>query len=124
MVAIPTKETSMPSKDEKTRRKELLHSLRDQDRQNARDNFPAPILVLKGLFDFLDRQFSESECDDTLRFTREYLRRNAMDENLVVQWLEKHGGFCDCEVLDNVEPTLEDAVPGYDRIGSENGRVN
>lgn len=114
----------MPSKDEKLHRKELLHSLRNNERQKTRDGFPAPILALKGLFDFLDVQLSEGECDDTLRFTREYINRNAVDEDSIVQWLEKHGGNCDCEALNNVEEIVADAVPGYDRIRDETGSVN
>jgi len=86
----------MPNKIEKVHRKELLHSLREQEKQETRDGFPAPILVLKGLFDFLDAELSETDCDDTLRFTREYVRRNAMDEDQIIQWLEEHGGHCDC----------------------------
>jgi hypothetical protein len=114
----------MPNKDEKARRKELLHSLRSQKRQETREGFPAPILALKGLFDFLDEKLSESDCDDTLRFTREYIRRNAMDENLITQWLEKHGGYCDCEALNNVEAIVADAMPGYEQIRDESGSVN
>ncbi|HEX8712727.1 MAG TPA: DUF2695 domain-containing protein [Terracidiphilus sp.] len=114
----------MTSKDEKARRKEVLRSLRDQERQKSRDGFPAPILALKGLFDFLDAQLSESGCDDTLRFAREYSRRNAMDEERIVQWLEKKGGYCDCEALDNVEAIVAEAVPGYDQIRGETGSVN
>ena len=60
-------------------------------RQKTRDGFPTPILVLKGLFDSLDVELSNSGCDDTLRFTREYIQRNAMDEKLVVAWLENNG---------------------------------
>jgi hypothetical protein len=114
----------LPSNEEKARRKELLHSLRSQERQKERDAFPAAVLLLKGLFDFLDQQLSKSECDDSLRLTRDYIRRNAMDESLVVQWLEKHGGYCDCEALDNVEPIVSDAMPGYDQIGNEGNAIN
>jgi hypothetical protein len=102
----------MPSNDEKARRKELLHSLRDKERQKARESFPASILALKGLFDFLDLRLSESECDDTLRFTLEYIRRNDLDKRLTVEWVEGHGGFCDCEVLNNLEPVVAEAVTG------------
>lgn len=114
----------MPSSVEKARRKELLHSLRDKERQKARESFPGPILALKGLFDFLDLRLSDSECDDTLRFTHEYIRRNDLDERQTVEWVEGHGGFCDCEVLNNIEPAVAEAVPGYDRIRNETGSVN
>lgn len=114
----------MASKDEKARRKELLHSLRNGEREKARESLPAPILGLKALFDFLDAQLSKSDCDHTLRFTLEYVRQNAMDETLVVSWLEKHGGYCDCEALNNVEEIVAEAVPGYDQIHDDPGSIN
>lgn len=70
------------------------------------------MLVLKGLFDFLEQRLSESACDDTLRFTREYIRQSVMREGETIRWLEQQGGFCDCEVLNNVESVVADAVPG------------
>jgi Protein of unknown function (DUF2695) len=30
---------------------------------------------------------------------RDYISRNGMDEELIIQWLETYGGYCDCEVL-------------------------
>jgi hypothetical protein len=114
----------MPNRNEKARRREIVHALRDQEKQNAREGFPAPILVLKGLFDFLDLRLSESECDDTLRFTHEYIRRSDMNERWTIEWREQNGGFCDCEVLNNIEPTVAEAVPGYERICNETDSVN
>jgi len=114
----------MPNKDEKARRKELLHSLRNEERKKTQDGFPVPILALKDLFDFLDVQLAEADCDDTLRFTRQYLQRNAINEVAVVAWLEEHGGYCDCEALNNVEEIVADAVRGYDRIHEGTDSVN
>ena len=114
----------MPSKDEKARRKELLQSLRNEGRQKTRDGFPVPLLMLKGLFDSLDVKLSETDCDDTLRFAREFIQRNALDEKLVIAWLEEHGGCCDCEALNNVEEIVADAVRFYERIGAETDSVN
>ena len=114
----------MPSNDEKARRKELLHSHRDEQRRNTRGSFPAPVLVLKGMFDFLDSRLSERACDHTLRFTRDYVSAKGMNEDSNIQWLEKHGGHCDCEVLNNVEEVVAEAAPEYNRIGSETDTVN
>ena len=114
----------MIGKDEKARRKNLRHALRDQERRAALERFPVPILILKELFDFLDVRLSESQCDHTLRLTREFVRRNSLDEERMMQWLEQHGGFCDCEALNNAEPIVADAVSGYDRIPGETGSVN
>lgn len=114
----------MPNKDEMARRKELLHGLRDQQRQRVRDAFPASIKELKELFDFLDERLSDSACDDTLRFTREFVRQHAMEEDRTIQWLQEHGGHCDCEALNNVEDIVVDAVPGYDQTRIDSDKLN
>ena len=114
----------MLSKEEKARRKETVHGLRDQQRQKIREGFPAPVLALKELFDQLDLRLSDEECDHSLRLTREFLRRGAMDEGRIIEWLEEQGGHCDCEVLNNVEAIVAEAVPGYDEMGDESSSVN
>jgi Protein of unknown function (DUF2695) len=105
-------------------RREILHKLRDEERKKTREGFPASVTALKGLFDFLDAQLSEHECDDTLRFVREHLRSNAMDEAGVILWLEANSGNCDCEVLNNAEQIVSEAVPAYDDLASGRGQVN
>ena len=114
----------MPSKDEKARRKQIAHALRDQERQKAREGFPAPVPALRGLFDHIDLRLGEEECDGSLRLTREFLRRSSLDEDRVVAWLEEQGGHCDCEVLNNVESVVAEAVPGYEQSQEETGSVN
>jgi hypothetical protein len=69
--------------------------------------------VLKALFDYLDEQLGSSECDDTLRYVRDFIRARCLPEEAVVSWFEDNGGHCDCEALANAEPVVEEAVPGY-----------
>lgn len=66
----------------------------------------------------------ENDCDETLRFVREYIRRVGLDEAQITRWLEQNGGHCDCEALNNVEQVVSDAVPGYDELGGDPRRVN
>ena len=113
----------MPDQDEKARRKQLLNAMREQQRQSARESLPAPISTLKELFDFLDRRLSETDCDDTLRFAREFVRVSDLHE-ADVGWLETNGGHCDCEALNNVEDVLAEAVPGYEQIRGDNKTVH
>ena len=44
----------MPDKNEKARRKELLHATREEARRKVRDGLPVPVPVLKALFDYTD----------------------------------------------------------------------
>lgn len=114
----------MPGKDKKAQRKKLLHALRDDRRKSARESLPLPLSALKDLFDFLDERLSNAECGHTLLLTRQFMQQKGIDENQVIPWLEKNGGYCDCEVIANVEEAVSDAFPGYDRIRRGNSTVN
>ena len=61
---------------------------------------------LVGLFRHLDERLEEDGCDNTMRFTAEFLRKSddCGDCEGALEWLAERGGFCDCEVLLNVEP--------------------
>lgn len=109
----------MPSPEEKSRRKQLLDTERNEQQQRAQASFPAPAIVLKNLFDFIDEQLSSGECDDTLRYTRMFIQQNNLEEAGFVQWLHDKGGYCDCEVLNNVEEYVAEAVPGFDVLGQQ-----
>jgi hypothetical protein len=103
----------MPDKNEKARRKELLHSVREDARRKVRDSLPVPAPALKALFDYADAQLKSSECDDTLRHVLDFIRSHALPEDAIVIWLENNGGYCDCEALANAEQVVEEAVPNY-----------
>ena len=66
------------------------------------------------LFSYLDVhiQHSPSGCDYTLKHAKDFLQRYG-DEfaATVIEWLESHGGFCDCEAIMNV---LLDYLPKGD----------
>jgi hypothetical protein len=103
----------MPDQSEKARRKAILHSQQEDKRRTVRDTLPAPAPMMKALFDYIDGHLSSSECDDTLRYAREFIHAQSLPEAPVLAWLESAGGYCDCEAISNAEGLLEDAVPGY-----------
>jgi len=80
--------------------------LKDEWKQKERDNLIASIPIahrdLRDLFDFLDRE-DAPECDHTLRETTEFLVSRSLNPAIVIPWLQQHGGYCDCEVIFNVE---------------------
>jgi hypothetical protein len=105
--------SAMPDNDERARRRELFNANREQNRRAARDQLPVGPPVLKRLFDHLNIRLAATDCDDTLRFTREFIAENGLSEGSIVGWLQKNGGYCDCEALYNAEEVVEDAIPGY-----------
>lgn len=51
---------------------------------------------------FLEENEVMRYCDGTLRLTEEFIDENGLDRESTIEWLQDHGGFCDCEVLLNI----------------------
>lgn len=86
-------------------KEELKKAWREQERQKLSASTPMPPKDLRELFDHLDQEIG-SGCDHTLRLTTEFLQKRGLDVDRVLPWLREHGGYCDCEVLANVEDTF------------------
>lgn len=101
----------MPGKDEKLKRKAVLRALAEENQSGA-DGPAGPIslLDLGDLFDCLDVYVGDSGCDDTLVCTRQFLKDRGLDASAILPWLAEGGGYCDCEVLANVEEAWEDSI--------------
>ena len=93
----------MPSKEEVQRRKELTRAIAQKQRAAEEARMPISKKDLKDLFAFLDASFEERECSHSLELTRAFLTSRKLDEKTIIPWLGEYGGFCDCEVLGNVE---------------------
>ncbi|MFN7883700.1 MAG: DUF2695 domain-containing protein [bacterium] len=92
----------MPDKSEKLRRKEVLRELAAKQRAEWERQLPMSLAQLHGLLAALDIALATG-CNHTLQHTEAYLHSQDLAIEEVVPWLQEHGGFCDCEVLANVE---------------------
>ncbi|MFT3692671.1 MAG: DUF2695 domain-containing protein [Kofleriaceae bacterium] len=70
---------------------------------------PLPIADLDAMFEHLGVEVSEDGCDGSLRLAEMWLAERGHDAVPVREWLEEHGGFCDCEVIYNVRTVLDRA---------------
>ncbi len=60
------------------------------------------------LFNYLDQESDGGkECDHTLRLTKKFAKRHKLDFDALSEVLQQNGGFCDCEVLLNVEGRVD-----------------
>jgi hypothetical protein len=91
------------------RKDALKKAWKQQARQSLEDSIPIPHADLRALFDFLDDEHAPP-CDHTLGRTREFLEQRGLGEALVLPWLARHGGHCDCEVIFNVEDKFGEIV--------------
>ena len=63
--------------------------------------------ICRAFWFFLDEKLGNEACNDTLKFTIEYLNDHSLDTENIVAWLKNKGGYCDCEVLNNIEEKFE-----------------
>lgn len=62
------------------------------------------VRVIKKLLDYLDDALGDSNCRDDLTLTEAFLRsQTGIDAKRIIAWLKEHGGYCDCEVLANID---------------------
>jgi hypothetical protein len=94
---------------DKKKKKALKNAARNAERQALKELLPASPMVLSSLFEFLDRQLPGDPCQRDLRLTGQWCRVNNLEEAKVFAWTKANGGFCDCEVLANVQETLDEA---------------
>ena len=87
------------------RKEALKKAWREQEEKKLVDSIPIPPADLKELFDYLDRE-NPPPCDHTFRDTLQFLERKKLSAERVIPWLREHGGYCDCEVIFNVEDTF------------------
>lgn len=99
----------MPDKTEKARRKQIQRELQEKARIKFEQSLPTSRELFQNLFDFLDEVLEKNTCDDSLKLTKQFLNsQNIQNREEVENWLKENGGFCDCEILYNVEELFEE----------------
>jgi hypothetical protein len=99
----------MPDKNEIERRKQIARELRLKARQDFVNSLPTSRENFEALFDYLDEKLTDNPCDDTLKLSVDFLQSLNLDNiEEITKWFSEHGGYCDCEVLANVEEKFDD----------------
>jgi hypothetical protein len=104
-------ERQMLAPEEKIKRQAIKQALRQAEQERFRATLPISPELLRTLFDFVDQQLSQNECDNTFKYALYFLSDHQIDANPVVHWLENLGGYCDCEILANVEERFLEDFP-------------
>lgn len=93
---------------EKSKRKEILKAIKEKELAEFRQNLPMPEDKFIRLFELLDAELHSHGCDHDLKLTEQILLNlDVKDVLSVLAWLEEQGGYCDCEVMMNVEEKFE-----------------
>lgn len=88
----------------KKRQLENWAQLSGDERERFIENLPAKRESIEDLFDYLDVRLSKAECEHDLKFAMQFLMENRLDIPKFMSWLNENGAYCDCEILQNVEP--------------------
>ena len=93
---------------EKSRKKEFKKLAAQRQRDVFEKSLPMNRAEFERLFEFLDEGLAHRGCDGTHRLTLEFLRaRRASNEVAGLDFCEQNGGYCDREVLNNVQNYFE-----------------
>ena len=86
----------------KEQKKEALRAYKEKNKEN----YYLSKEEVTELFKYLEKALETVECDHTLKNTENWLKENIDDEercNQIRQEIREGGGYCDCEVLCNMD---------------------
>ncbi len=93
---------------DKNRNKELKKMFKQKSAEDFENNLPMERIVFKDLSDYLDVELGKKHCDHTLRSTKVFfIEKRIASPATVIEWLAENGGYCDCEILNNIEEKFE-----------------
>jgi malonyl CoA-acyl carrier protein transacylase len=95
-------------KTEKERRNAIKRQIKNQEKENILNSLPISVDKINELFDYLDEQLGEYDCDDTLNLTVNFIEENSLPKDSLISWLNENGGYCDCEVIANIEEIINE----------------
>jgi len=109
----------MTKRDERRAAKLAKAAWSAELRAVARSKVPLSATEMTALFAMLDERLSDQGCDHSLKWVRAWLSDRSLDVAVVEQWLQNNGGFCDCEVLGNVEEAWRSSMRRYAYVGPD-----
>ena len=93
---------------DKARRKQIRDELRRKAKEEFETSLPMSRAQFEGLFDYLNLTLQKEVCNDDYALALWYLELVGIkDSDEVIGWLLVNGGYCDCEILANVEELFE-----------------
>lgn len=93
---------------DKKKRKEISNQLNKKKLIEFRQHLPIDENLFPKLFDFLDGELEKNGCDHSSSMTKIFLQKTGV-LNIIetTEWFAENGGFCDCEILANVEDLFD-----------------
>jgi hypothetical protein len=108
-------------------KKKLLENwaqLSGDERKRFLGNLPAERERIEDLFDYLDVRLSKTDCSHDLKNTMQFLMERQMNMPRFMSWLNENGAYCDCEILQKVEPQWFKAFGEDENLATEDAEEN
>ena len=80
---------------------------KEKELKAFRETLPMKEVDFLPLFDFLDSELSKNDCQHDFSILESYCKRKELDFSVLAEWFKEQGGFCDCEIIANVEEQFE-----------------
>jgi hypothetical protein len=74
-------------------------------------SLPIEKAQLEKMFEFIEDELYEFECDHTTNFALQYLLKNNLPFPKIIAWLNANGGYCDCKIMENIESEWRKVFP-------------
>ncbi len=83
---------------------ENLEQLSGEELQAFLDSLPEKQDTLSELFDFIEDELYDRECNHSLQYSMKFMMDNRLDFGKLTSWLNNNGGYCDCKVMEQIAP--------------------
>ncbi len=83
--------------------RENIKAWKKKQKEEFLASLPFPEQKFQELFDYLDEKLENNICKKDFSFTRIFLKNQFIDFDKCIDFFVKHGAYCDCEVLMNIE---------------------
>ena len=93
---------------------ENLHQLSGEELEEFLASLPVSREDMESMFEFIEDELYETECDDTARFAMQFMLNENLPFPKILAWLNANGGHCDCKIMENIESEWRKTFPEED----------
>lgn len=84
-------------------KKAMKKAFKEKAMNDFKESLPIKDIEFLPLFEFLENELDENDCSGDFALLEKYCKEKKIDFSTLSAWLREHGGFCDCEILGNIE---------------------
>ncbi len=93
---------------------EMVSQMNGEELEKFFQSLPATKDELELLFEYIEDELYDTECNHTSHFALHFLMKNNLPFPKIIAWLNANGGYCDCKIMENIEKEWRTAFPEAD----------